>query len=66
LFVEPARRFAMSEPFGKRNRRQIIKPERAKVHKHARPATPPSKSRFYILVGVALLVMAVGGYALAL
>ena len=56
----------MIEPFGKRNRPQITKPERAKVHKQIRAATPPSKSRFYVLIGAALLVLLVGGYALAL
>ena len=56
----------MIEPFGRRNRPQITRPERAKAHKHARSVPPPGKSRFYILVGVALLVMVIGGYALAI
>jgi hypothetical protein len=56
----------MIESFGKRNRPQITRPERAKVHKYARSIPPPGKSRFYVLVGVALLVIVVGGYALAI
>jgi hypothetical protein len=56
----------MAQQFGKRNRPTITKPERVKVRKRPSAATTlPGKSRFYILVGAALLVMIVGGYALA-
>jgi len=53
----------MMEPFGKRNRPQVAKPQRAKLHKPTRSVSPPGKSRFYLLVGATLLVLIVGGYA---
>ena len=55
----------MTEQFGKRNRQRVTKPERVKVRKHAHSVTPSGKSRFYILVGAALLVLVVASYALA-
>ena len=56
----------MRAPFGKRNQPPVTKPMRAKVHKHGRRAPSESKSRFYLLVAVSILVLVVGGYALAL
>lgn len=55
----------MTEQFGKRNRREVTKPERVKVRKYAHSVPPSGKSRFCILVGAALLVLVVAGYALA-
>jgi hypothetical protein len=55
----------MGEPFGRRNRSVVTKPARAKLHKHAAPPSD-DKSRFYLVVAAAILVLVVGGYALAL
>ena len=56
----------MRVPFGKRNQPPVTKPTRAKLHKHGPRASSGSKSRFYLLVAVSILVLVVGGYALAL
>jgi hypothetical protein len=60
----------MTDNFGKRNRREVTKPARetsnaVKVRKQANPVTQSGRSRFYIVVGTALLVLIVAGYALA-
>jgi hypothetical protein len=59
----------MTDKFGKRNRREVTKPARAiskpPVRKQAQPASQSGKSRFYIVVGTALLVLIVAGYTFA-
>ena len=56
----------MRGSFGKRNLPVITKPPRAKLHKHVPPPSSDGKSRFYLLVAVTILLLVVGGYALAL
>jgi hypothetical protein len=55
----------MSQAFGKRNRPDVRKPERAKLHKRSERAPPPSKSRFHLYVMATILLLVLAGYAFA-
>jgi hypothetical protein len=63
----------MTDKFGKRNRREEAsklervrtKPARMNVRKQAASASPSGRSRFYIVIGAAILILIVGGYVLA-
>jgi hypothetical protein len=55
----------MPEPFGKRNRRDAVKPVSKPERARTRHAQPKSNPKLYLYVAGAVLFVILAGYALA-